>query len=364
LRRQSHVNFPDEGFCLPTRTGTSENTAFVDTSLQVWNASQLDEVFGPFNNRANTAIGEDWYVLAGNLPAGTEFTFGLNLYDQSQVAAQTKMLAEAFQGSRAHLTKDVTLKFIEIGNEPNFYFPSAASYVSQWKRLARTVLQNIKMSGNGNPTFWIGSEVVGFGPSFQLTGTLEAGILDDDDIARANFVLGEHQYSGNLNIGAIPGGPLPGTLMNKASIRGNLSTVYSGLLNTQSYRRTYYLVGKTLFDWICIVLLTYVIYREKPTLTPCMLPSNRTFWPGWRLVADHSQIVKPSLACPTRANRPCGRLTTCSRRPRWVSTVFTSTAPPTACLPSSSLGGDLPMAPASIAHTSCRCTTAFLLWAR
>lgn len=215
----------------------------------MWNASQLDEAFGPFNNRANTSIGRDWYVLAGNLPAGTEFTFGINLFDQSQVTAQTQMLAETFQGTRSELTKDVTLKFIQVGNEPNFYFPTAASYVSSWKPLARTVFQNIKM-GNGCPTFWIGSEYISVSSPFQLTGTLEVGILDDSNIAHANFVLEEHQYSGVGNIGAIPGGPPPGTLMNKASIRGNLSTVYNGLVNTQSYGKTYYLVSRTLLDLI------------------------------------------------------------------------------------------------------------------
>jgi hypothetical protein len=70
------------------------------------------------------------------------------------------MLAEAFQGSRAHLTKDVTLKFIQVGNEPNFYFPSAEGFVAHWKTLAQTVLQNIKMGHKDQPTFWIGSEVI------------------------------------------------------------------------------------------------------------------------------------------------------------------------------------------------------------
>lgn len=222
-------------------TGTSENTAFVDPSFQVWDSSQLQEVFGPFNHRANTSIGRDWYVIAGNMPKGTEFTFGLNLFDQSQVAAQTKMLAAAFQGSRAHLTKDVTLRFIEIGNEPNFYFPTAADYVSQWKTLAHTVLENIKVGGNGNPTFLVGSEAIGSG--FKLTGTLEAGILDDDNIAHDVAVLNEHQYSDGA-FDAAAGGPPQGTLMNKASIRSNLSTTYNGLSSTQGYHKTYYLVSK------------------------------------------------------------------------------------------------------------------------
>lgn len=154
------------------------------------------------------------------------------------------MLAEAFQGSRAHLTKDVTLKFIQVGNEPNFYFPSAEGFVAHWKTLAQTVLQNIKMGHKDQPTFWIGSEVIDEG--FQLTGTLEADILDNYEISYANYVLEEHQYSGAMGLGAIPGGPPPGSLMNKLSVRGNVSTIYNGMLNAQSYKKTYYLVSKCL----------------------------------------------------------------------------------------------------------------------
>ena len=222
----------------------------MDTSFQLWNSSQLEEVYGPFLNRANTSIGKDWYVLAGNLPSGTEFTFGLNLYDQSEVASQAKMLAEAFQGSRSHLTENVTLNFIQVGNEPNFYFPTAAEYVSHWKPLARVALKNIKMGDKGQPSLWIGSEYISKESAFQLTGALEAGILDNQEIAYACDVLDEHQYSGFLSLGAVPGGPSPGTLMNKASIRGNLSTIYNGMLNTQSYKRTYYLVMKCLTSLI------------------------------------------------------------------------------------------------------------------
>lgn len=227
-------------------TGTSENRAYIDESFQVWNKSHLNEVFGPFLRRSNTTIGKDWYVIAGNLPAGTEFTFGIHLYDESEVAAQAQMLAEAFQGARAELTKDVTLKAIQIGNEQNFYFPTAAAFVSHWKTLAHTVMRSIKMGGDGNPLFWIGSEANGFDTAFSLMGSLEAGILDDEEIAKNNAILEEHHYSGALGIGPIPGGPPPGTLMDKVSIRSNLSTMYRGVLNAQTYDRTFYLVGTTI----------------------------------------------------------------------------------------------------------------------
>lgn len=155
------------------------------------------------------------------------------------------MLAEAFQGSRAHLTKDVNLKFIQVGNEPNLYFPTAAEYVAHWIPLVQTALRNIEMGHKGQPTLWIGSEYI-FDEGFQLTGTLEAGVLDNHELSQANHILEEHQYSGAMNLGAIPGGPSPGSLMNKSSIRGNLSTVYNGMLNAHSYKKTYYLVSECL----------------------------------------------------------------------------------------------------------------------
>ncbi|KIW06671.1 uncharacterized protein PV09_02377 [Verruconis gallopava] len=176
--------------------GTSENTAYVDTSFQLWNSSQIQEVFGPFTQRSNTSIGRDWYKIAGDLPAGTEFTFGLNLYNESEVATQTKMLADAFYGSGANITKNVSLKFIQVGNEPNFYFPTAAEYVAHWIPLAETVMKNIKMGGEEYPTFWIGSDAFGFG-GFTLTGTLEAGILENQNINSQSY--GKSYWLGEAN---------------------------------------------------------------------------------------------------------------------------------------------------------------------
>lgn len=104
-------------------------------------------------------------------------------------------------------------------------------------------MDNLQFGSEGNTTLWIGSEIIGYEYPFHLTGTLEAGILDNTTIPSVNTVLGEHLYSGALAVGAIPGGSPPsGTLMNKASIRGNLSGMYSGMASAHSYGREYYLV--------------------------------------------------------------------------------------------------------------------------
>lgn len=223
--------------------GTSENTAYVDTSLQLWNASQLSEVLGAFTDRSNTSIGKDWYVLAGNMPAGTQLTFGLILYDDSQVEKQAEMLAAAFQGGRAHITKNVTLKYIHIGNEPNFYLPNSVSYVTSWTPLTRTALSKLKLGVDGDTFLWVGSEVIGYDFSFELAGVLEAAILDPAEIDAATSVLEEHLYSGAPAGAGVEHVPSPRTMMNKATIRSNLSAVHPGMLSSQSHKKDYFMVG-------------------------------------------------------------------------------------------------------------------------
>ncbi|CAK7199496.1 hypothetical protein SEUCBS139899_002176 [Sporothrix eucalyptigena] len=233
------------GHATPVRVGGgSENTAVIDSSLELWDDTQLSEVYGPFTNRATTLIGRDWYNVAGNLPAGTPFAFGCNEYNITEVDKQTKMMNAAFSSSAL---SHVSLEFIQIGNEPNFYFANASAYLEKWVPLARTALGNIKMNGqsSSHPSLWIGSEVLSSGQAaWRLRDSLSAGILDDKDINAANAVLEEHFYSGSGTIGAIPGGPSPGTLMNKATIRSNLSSIYSGRVAAESYGKKYF-VGET-----------------------------------------------------------------------------------------------------------------------
>ena len=230
--------------------GTSENTAFIDDRFQLWNETQRQEVFGPFTARSNTSIGKDWYVVAGNLLPGTEITFGLNLYDQDQVSQQAERLAEAFQGARTDLTKDVDLKYVQIGNEPNFYFPTALAYVKHWVPLAKTVLSKIAMGGDGQPNFQAGSEVVAFG-QWALTGSLEAGLLDDSAVANATGVLEGHQYSGAASVGnqTYPGQPPVGTLMAKSSIRNNLTNMYDGQSSARGYGIPYFTASSPVQCW-------------------------------------------------------------------------------------------------------------------
>lgn len=209
------------------------------------------------------------------------------MYDVSEVVAQARMLEDAFRGSRMELTKDVSLRFVQVGNEPNFYCPDAVSYVLHWQSLARATLSNLKMDSEDDPSLWVGSEVIGSGYPFHLVGSLEAGIIELGEIIAATSVLEEHLYFGALQIGAIPGGPPPGTLMNKASIRGNLSSVYDGMLVANSYGKDYYM-GET---------NTYAAYVSQSVFG--------------NAVVDAGQIGKESSVCPTPPNLPYGQSTTC-----------------------------------------------------
>lgn len=53
--------------------------------------------------------------------------WGLNLrssLNKTETVAQARLLADTFEGSRAHLTRNVKLVNVEIGNEPDFYGPT------------------------------------------------------------------------------------------------------------------------------------------------------------------------------------------------------------------------------------------------
>ncbi|RYP41363.1 hypothetical protein DL769_011571 [Monosporascus sp. CRB-8-3] len=123
------LNFAERTGHMPfLRVGANfEDRGSVDLGLQVMNATYPDPTDNVPNPEADHIyIGRDWYALLGNLPAGTPFMWGLNLkyLDKAETVAHARLLAQAFQGERANLTKHVKLANVEIGNEPDFYDPT------------------------------------------------------------------------------------------------------------------------------------------------------------------------------------------------------------------------------------------------
>ncbi|KNX50054.1 hypothetical protein CNBG_9274 [Cryptococcus deuterogattii R265] len=225
----------------------SEDRATIDLSFEVMNATfpaPTAEV--PVPEADHIFIGRDFYALSGNLPAGTPFQWGINLagLNRTETIEQAKLIAEAFQGDRADLTANVRLDGLEIGNEPDFY-PNKkklgaawtpANYSQTWVDYAKGVSEVIQLGGDG-PYLTPGA-MTGFeSPSWTPEATIEAGILDDDDI-RANIKqFNQHVYSGAFG-GSYPLTPVGG-LMDKATVRANLTTRADGLKAVKSHGLQY-----------------------------------------------------------------------------------------------------------------------------
>ncbi|KIY35064.1 hypothetical protein I305_02631 [Cryptococcus gattii E566] len=148
------------------------------------------------------------------------------------------------EGDRADLTANVRLDGLEIGNEPDFY-PNKkklgaawtpANYSQTWVDYAKGVSEVIQLGGDG-PYLTPGA-MTGFeSPSWTPEATIEAGILDDDDI-RANIKqFNQHVYSGAFG-GNYPLTPVGG-LMDKGTVRANLTTRADGLKAVKNHGLQY-----------------------------------------------------------------------------------------------------------------------------
>jgi hypothetical protein len=235
----------------------SEDRATVDLSIAVMNATFPEPTAKTPNPEADHIfIGRDFYALSGNLPAGTSFMWGINLkaLDKEETVAQARLLAETFQGSRAHLTKDVDLVNVEIGNEPDFYGPSpigvgiygdewnVLNYTTTWVEFAKAISKEIDF-GNGHagkPTLSPGAFTGFNAPDWTSAGPLIAGLLDDKKLRSKTTQFSEHAYSGVF----VPGVAVqPGELMNKGTVRTNFTKVTSGRHAVQAMGLTYQLVS-------------------------------------------------------------------------------------------------------------------------
>ncbi|EAL19064.1 hypothetical protein CNBH1660 [Cryptococcus deneoformans B-3501A] len=206
----------------------SEDRATIDLSYEVMNATfpaATEEV--PVPEADSISIGRDFYALSGNLPDGTPFQWGVNLasLNRTETIAQAKLIADTFQGDRAHLTANVHLDGLEIGNEPDFYSSgkglgaawTPANYSQTWLDYAQGVSEVIQLGGDG-PYLTPGA-MTGFeAPAWTPEASLEAGILDDDDIRSVVKQFNQHVYSGAFADG-YPLSPT-GSLMDKGTSEG------------------------------------------------------------------------------------------------------------------------------------------------
>jgi hypothetical protein len=110
--------------------GNTEDAAVYDPRFQYVNATFPPKTdIRPWPEASNISIGRDFYRLSGNLLADTEFTWGLNLKYRNVTNAVEE--AKALMATFKTLHR-VSLSMIEIGNEPDFYYTSAQSYVDEY----------------------------------------------------------------------------------------------------------------------------------------------------------------------------------------------------------------------------------------
>lgn len=76
----------------------------------------------PYPEASNVTVGQGFYNIVAHLPKGTEVTWGVNLGTSNMTAAmlEAKAIFKAFS-SPAVKQAGVTLKAVEIGNEPDVY---------------------------------------------------------------------------------------------------------------------------------------------------------------------------------------------------------------------------------------------------
>lgn len=200
----------------------------------------------PAPEASRISIGRDWYALSNNLPAGTDFHWGVNFgaLNETETLAQITRLAAAFQGAK------VNLRELEIGNEADLFRfgPSwtVQNYTNTWDKYAKSAGNIIKF-GPSSGTYLSAAAFarsIRFGTNWVWTAvaTFGAGLLEDQNIRKATRQYAGHLYSGSYNAAF---GFQVGALMDKGNIRGNLTTRLADAMVSQAEQLEYVLVSET-----------------------------------------------------------------------------------------------------------------------
>ncbi|KAK7041787.1 hypothetical protein VNI00_009076 [Paramarasmius palmivorus] len=206
----------------------------------------------PYPEAANLTVGDGFYALVTQLPPSTHTIFGLNfgMSNVSIAVAQAESITRAFRLPEVR-KKGITLDFLEIGNEINYYgHPdvgtrdnatwSPREYVPQWYEFASAITRAIGLTGHSRTRFWGGS----FGGSntfgFTAKKIFDEGYLDSQPGALVT-ALSQHRYSGSFCQGSAS---LLQELMDKETIKTNLTMFYEDIVETRR-RGLRYVLGET-----------------------------------------------------------------------------------------------------------------------
>ncbi|KAK0452043.1 glycoside hydrolase family 79 protein [Desarmillaria tabescens] len=205
----------------------------------------------PYPEATNLTVGDGYYQTARFLPSGTHITWSVNFGQKNLTAAflTARSIASAFSSS-AMKDAGVTLDFVEIGNEADWYInngarPSnwtSADYTQEWTEFAKNISKTVGISSTSHTKFFVGSFVasthstIGFSPQ----AIYAEGILDSEPGASI-AIFSQHGYAGAF-IEGMDG--LLQDLMTKANIRGNLSALTPDIEETHN-RGLNYVLGET-----------------------------------------------------------------------------------------------------------------------
>lgn len=192
-------------------------------------------------------IGKDFYALSGNLPAGTDFHWGVNLkvLNQTETLAQVQHVQDSF--NRAEL-KNVNLKYVEFGNEADFFGGlgqanpgweewSVGNYSTTWSAIAKSALGIVKQAKLVPGSFANFSPAYG-ALQFTALGAFLNNILGDKKVAKKVEEWSMHMYHGAFD----PTVPIHvGTLMDKVNVHTNLSAKADDIRWVRSQNLGYFL---------------------------------------------------------------------------------------------------------------------------
>ena len=249
----------------------SADRATIDLGVRVVNATfPPPNLIFPNPEADHIFIGRDFYALSGNLPAGTSFIWGLNmkLLNLTETLAQARLLSESFYGPRASATRHVKLANLEIGNEPDFWGPTRTpvigtfgpswnivNYTTTWLKYANAISNVIGLncSDRSSPGLIPGSFTTREAPEWIPEGMLQAGLLDDPDLNCKISHYSSHSYSGAFDPRITV---RTGELMDKISVRANMSTRTGGRIAVRASGLKYLLVRLSLHQYLITCILT------------------------------------------------------------------------------------------------------------
>ncbi|KAJ6577181.1 hypothetical protein B0H19DRAFT_1118496 [Mycena capillaripes] len=225
-------------------TNFSPNIQFVQ---QVFSAPTTTV---PYPEAANIVAGPGFYQGAQFLPTGTGVIWGVNFGGENLTAVflETQAIIKAFS-SPAFKRARITLDFLELGNEADFYNANGdrasdydvSQYTAEWITFATNMTRTANLAGS-DTRIWGGAFALS---SHTSTGFSPQGIFANNILSSepGRFIntISQHHYSGSFCSGD---GGLLQDLMTKATIRSNLSDFTPDIQATQD-RNLDYVLGET-----------------------------------------------------------------------------------------------------------------------